>query len=110
MTLLDRIRERIDAVRYRLWPGPGKTTLGWWLVAVHVAIVLIVGGGLSYSAVGMLHDQADEQGKARVQLASAIAREEMRRMGEDEVAALRALADRPTLQRLLSEGLSLIHI
>jgi signal transduction histidine kinase len=104
MRLLDRIRERLNAVRERLWPGPGKTTLGWWLVAVHVAIVLIVGGGLSYSAVGMLHDQADEQGKARVQLASAMAREDMRRMGEDEVTSLRALADRPTLQRLLSEG------
>ncbi len=104
MMLLDRIRDRVDAVRQRLWPGPGKTTLGWWLVAVHVAIVLLVGGGLSYSAVGMLHDEADEQGKARVQLASAMAREDLRRMGEDEVTSLRALADRPTLMRLLSEG------
>lgn len=104
MAMLERITDRIAALRQRLWPGPGKTTLGWWLVAVHVAIVLIVGGGLSYSAIGMLHDQADEQGKARVQLASAMAREDLRRMGEDEVTALRALADRPTLQRLLSEG------
>ncbi len=104
MKPLDRIRASILAAWQRLWPEPGKTTLGWWLVAVHVAIVLIVAGGLSYSAVGMLHDQADEQGKARVQLASAMAREDLRRRGEDEVTALRALADRPTLQRLLSEG------
>jgi len=104
MRATDRIRAFIGAAWQRLWPEPGKTTLGWWLVAVHVAIVLIVAGGLSYSAVGMLHDQADEQGKARVQLASAMAREDLRRRGEDEVTALRALADRPTLQRLLSEG------
>ena len=104
MAMLERTTDRISALRRRLWPGPGKTTLGWWLVAVHVGIVLIVGGGLSYSAVGMLHDQADEQGKARVQLASAMAREDLRRMGEDEVMSLRALADRPTLQRLLAEG------
>ncbi len=96
--------ERVRALWQRVWPEPGKTSLGWWLVAVHVAIVLIVGGGISWSAIGMLHDQADEQGKARVQLASAMAREELRRMGEDEVTSLRALADRPTLLRLVSEG------
>jgi signal transduction histidine kinase len=84
--------------------SPSKATLGWWLVAAHVAIVLIVGGGISYSAIGMLHDQADEQGKARAQLASATAREEMRRMVEDALAAARALADRPTLPRLLAES------
>ncbi len=96
--------ERVRALWQKFWPEPGKTSLGWWLVAVHVAIVLIVGGGISWSAIGMLHDQADDQGKARVQLASAMAREELRRMGEDEVTSLRSLADRPTLQRLLSEG------
>ena len=96
--------ERIRALWQKLWPEPGKTSLGWWLVAVHVAIVLVVGGGISWSAVGMLHDQADDQGKARAQLASAMAREELRRMGEDEVTSLRSLADRPTLQRLLTEG------
>ena len=99
-----RILARIRLLRRTLLPDPGKTSLGWWIVAVHVAIVLIVGGGISYSAIGMLHDQADEQGKARVQLASAMAREEVRRMGEDEITALKALADRPTLQRLLTEG------
>jgi len=100
MPLLERIRTLYRTLR----PDPAKTSLGWWLVTVHVAIVLVVGGGISYSAIGMLHDQADEQGKARVQLASAMAREELRRMGEDEVAALRSLADRPTLQRLISQG------
>lgn len=83
--------------------GPGKATLGWWLVAAHVVIVLLVGGGISYSAIGMLHDLADNQGKARVQLASAMAREDMRRMVEDAATAARTLAERPTLQRLLSD-------
>lgn len=74
------------------------------MVAIHVAIVLLVGGGISYSAIRMLHDLADDQGKARVQLAGAMAREDLRRNGEDALTAARALAERPTLQRLLSEG------
>jgi signal transduction histidine kinase len=72
-------------------------------VAAHVVIVLLVGGGISYSAIGMLRDLADDQGKARVQLGSALAREEMRRMVEDALTTARTLAERPTLQRLLTE-------
>lgn len=83
---------------------PGKATLGWWLVAAHVVIVLLVGGGISYSAIRMLHDLADEEGKGRVQLASTMAREGMRRMAEDALTAARELAERPTLQRLLAES------
>jgi signal transduction histidine kinase len=96
--------ERIKRLWSGLWPDPAKTSLGWWISAIHVAIVLLVGGGISYSAIGMLHDLADEQGKARVQLASAMAREDLRRMVEDALTAARVLAERPTLQRLLSEG------
>ena len=87
----------------RLRPDPAKTSLGWWLAAIHVAIVLLVGGGISFSAIGMLRDLADEQGKARVQLAGAMAREDLRRIGEDAVTAAHVLAERPTLQRLLAE-------
>ena len=82
---------------------PAKTGLGWWLAAINVAIVLLVVGGISFSAVGMLRDLADQQGKARVQLAGAMAREDLRRLGEDAVTAAHVLAERPTLQRLLSE-------
>ena len=96
--------ERLKRLLSTLWPEPGKTSLGWWLVAVHVAIVLLVGGGISYSAIGMLRDLADDQGKARVQLAGAMAREDLRRMVEDAGTAARVLADQPTLQRLLSQG------
>jgi signal transduction histidine kinase len=96
--------ERLKSLWSTLWPDPGKTSLGWWLVAVHVAIVLLVGGGISYSAIGMLRDLADDQGKARVQLAGAMAREDLRRMVEDAGTAARVLAEQPTLQRLLSQG------
>jgi signal transduction histidine kinase len=96
--------DRLKKLWLTLWPDPGKTSLGWWLVAIHVAIVLLVGGGISYSAIGMLRDLADEQGKARVQLAGAMAREDLRRMMEDAGTAARVLAEQPTLQRLLSQG------
>lgn len=96
--------ERFQKLWNALWPEPGKTSLGWWLVAIHVAIVLLVGGGISYSAISMLRDLADEQGKARVQLAGAMAREDLRRMVEDAGTAARALAEQPTLGRLLSQG------
>ncbi|MGH8209784.1 MAG: HAMP domain-containing protein, partial [Steroidobacteraceae bacterium] len=98
--MLDRFKKLWDT----LWPDPGKTSLGWWLVAIHVALVLLVGGGISYSAIGMLRDLADDQGKARVQLAGAMAREDLRRMVEDALTAARVSAEQPTLQRLLAEG------
>src|SRR6185312_10271906 len=96
--------ERFQKLWNSLWPEPGKTSLGWWLVLIHVAIVLLVGGGISYSAISMLRDLADDQGKARVQLAGAMAREDWRRMVEDAGTAARALAEQPTLERLLSQG------
>ena len=96
--------ERFQKLWSTLWPEPGKTSLGWWLVLIHVAIVLLVGGGISYSAISMLRDLADDQGKARVQLAGAMAREDLRRMVEDAGTAARALAEQPTLGRLLSQG------
>lgn len=102
--MMDSMLERIRELWARLHPDPAKTSLAWWMVAIHVAIVLLVGGGISYSATRMLHDLADEQGKSRVQLASAMAREDLRRSVEDALTTARALAERPTLQRLLGEG------
>jgi len=89
-----------------LWPDPERTSLGWWLVAIELVVVLLVAGGIFWSARGMLRTQADEEGKARVQLAATTAREDLRRMAEDAHATARALADRPTLQRRLAEGQS----
>ena len=60
------LRRRLSA----LWPDPANTSLGWWMIAVHVFLVLLVGVGLSATAIGMLRVLADEQGKARVLLAA----------------------------------------
>jgi signal transduction histidine kinase/HAMP domain-containing protein len=98
--------ERLNRLRSRLWPDPARTSLTWWLVAIHLALVLLVAGGITWSASRILRDMADLQGKARVQLAATSAREELRRLGENEHAAAQALAERPTLLRLLAQGQS----
>lgn len=88
------------------WPDPEHTGLGWWLIAIHVTLVLLVGGGITWSASRALRELADAQDEARVLLAATAAREDLRRMGEDALAAARSLAYRPTLQRLVAEGQS----
>jgi signal transduction histidine kinase len=97
--MLAFLRRQLSA----LWPDPADTSLGWWMVAVHVLLVLLVGIGLSATAIGMLRVLADEQGKARVLLAGATAHEDVRRMTEDSLTSARVLAQRPTLQRLLDQ-------
>ncbi len=93
---LERLRRHI--------PDPAHTGLTWWLMAIQLAVVVLIGGGLAGYASGMLHDLADSQGKARVQLAATTAREALRRIGEAAHTTARDLAERPTLQRLLAEG------
>jgi hypothetical protein len=60
-----------------------RNSLGWWLAASNVAIVLLVAAGISYFAIDMLRDLADSQQKVHVQLSGANAREEITRMAED---------------------------
>ena len=96
--------ERLRQLAARLRFDPRKAGLAYSLAGINVAIVVLVVAGISIYAVGMLRDLADEQGKARVQLAGAIAREDLRRMGEDALSAARVLAERPALQRLLNEN------
>ena len=98
--MLERLRQLIARLRF----DPRKMGLGWSLAAINFGIVVLVVTGISIFAVGMLRDLADEQGKARVQLAGAIAREDLRRMGEDAQSAARILAERPALVRLLAEA------
>jgi signal transduction histidine kinase len=97
--MLASLQRRLTA----LWPDPANTSLGWWMVVVHVLLVLLVGVGLSATAIGMLRVLAESQGKARVLLAGASAHEDVRRMTEDALTSAHVLAQRPTLQRLLDE-------
>jgi signal transduction histidine kinase len=80
-----------------------KVRLSWLLAGINVLLVILVVGGISISAVGLLRKLADDQGLVRVQLAGATAREELRRLGEDTLTAARSLAARPTLRRMVSE-------
>ncbi|WP_348240621.1 hypothetical protein, partial [Salmonella enterica] len=69
----------------RLQLDTSRATLGVWNAGINVMIVLNVVGGISISAIGSLRDLADQQGQSRVQLAGAMAREDLRRFGEDVV-------------------------
>jgi PAS domain-containing protein len=100
------MRARLVGLLDRWWPDPARTGLGWWLIVIHVTLVLVVGGGITWSASRELHELAEAQGKARVLLAATTAREQLRRMAEDALAAARTLAERPTLERLVAEGQS----
>jgi PAS domain-containing protein len=80
-----------------------RNSLGWWLAASNVVIVLLVAAGISYFAIDMLRDLADGQQKIRVQLAGANSRAEINRMSEDTLTHARVLAERPPMRRLISE-------
>jgi signal transduction histidine kinase len=80
-----------------------RNSLGWWLAASNVAIVLLVAAGISYFAIDMLRGLADGQQKIRVQLAGANSRAEITRMAEDTLTYARVLAERPPLRRLIAE-------
>ena len=97
--MLSRLQEMID--RFQL--DTSRASLGFWIAAINVVIVLLVVGGISISAIGSLRDLADQQGQSRVQLAGAMAREDLRRFGEDALTQAKTVAERPTLQRLLAD-------
>jgi signal transduction histidine kinase len=80
-----------------------RNSLGWWLAASNVVIVLLVAAGISYFAIDMLRGLADSQQKIHVQLSGANAREEITRLAEDTLTYARVLAERPPLRRLLAE-------
>jgi signal transduction histidine kinase/HAMP domain-containing protein len=78
-----------------------RNSLGWWLAAINVAIVLLVAAGISYFAVDLLRGLADSQQKTRVQLAGANARAEINRFSEDALSYARLFVESPILKRLL---------
>ncbi len=100
--MLSRIQAFID----RLQLDTSRAPLGVWIALINVAIVLLVVGGISISAIGSLRDLANQQGSARVQLAGAMAREDLRRYGEDALTQAKSVADRQTLQRMLADARS----
>ncbi|HWK74813.1 MAG TPA: ATP-binding protein [Povalibacter sp.] len=97
--MIDRLQEFID----RLQLDTSRASLGLWIAAINVLIVLLVVGGISISAIGSLRDLANQQGKSRVQLAGAMAREDLRRFGEDALTQAKSVGERQTLQRLLAD-------
>src|SRR5262245_62045757 len=100
---MQRMRERLKQLRYVLQLDFQKARLSWVLGTINVLLVLLVVGGISFSAVSLLRNLADQQGLARVELAGATAREELRRMSEDLLTAAHGLATRPTLRRITAE-------
>jgi signal transduction histidine kinase len=98
--MIDRIQQFLD----RLQLDTSRASLGVWIALINVAIVLLVVGGISISAIGSLRDLADQQGESRVQLAGAMAREDLRRYSEDALTHAKSVAERQTLQRLLAGG------
>lgn len=87
----------------RIVPLGRRNSLGWWLAAINVLIVLVVAAGISWAAIDMLGRLADAQQRARVQLAVADAHAALTRIGEDTLTSAGVLAERPTLRRLLAE-------
>jgi signal transduction histidine kinase len=96
---VDRTQQFIDGLQL----DTSRASLGVWIAAINVAIVLLLVGGISISAIGSLRDLADQQGKSRVQLAGAMAREDLRRYSEDALTHTKGIAERQTFQRLLGD-------
>jgi signal transduction histidine kinase len=93
-----------DRLRGWLTQGPEGFGLAGLLAGINAVLVTLVVFGISLSAIGRLGDLADEQGLARVELAGAAAREELRKRAEGTLESARMLAARPTLERLLRRG------
>ena len=51
---------------------PGKMSLGALLAGINVLLVILVIGGISWVAVDLLRDLADDQGMARVQVGAIV--------------------------------------
>ena len=78
--------------------------LASWLGGGSVFIVLLAVFSMAIACAVLLHRLVEQQALVRAQLAVASARELMRRVGEDALSDARVLAERPTLQRLLTDG------
>lgn len=75
--------------------------LASWLGGGSVFVVLLAVAAIAIACGVLLNRLVQQQALVRAQLAVSTARELLRRAGEDTLSDARALADRPTLQRLL---------
>ncbi|HEY2418244.1 MAG TPA: ATP-binding protein [Steroidobacteraceae bacterium] len=80
--------------------------LASWLGGGSVFIVLLAVAAIAIACGVLLNRLVHQQGLVRAQLAVASGRELLRRAGEDALSDARALAERPTLQRLLADSSS----
>jgi signal transduction histidine kinase/HAMP domain-containing protein len=85
-------------------PTPRPIGLASWLGGGSVIIVLLAVVGMALACALLLHRLVQQQALVRAQLAVSSARELLRRADEDALADARALAQQPTLQRLLTDG------
>jgi len=95
------LREGVAGVR-RLVAGPAtlERTLALTLGGMVLAAILV----LAINAISLLRKQAEQNALARVELAGAAAREEIRSLSEDTLTAARVVSSRPTLHRLIRSG------
>src|SRR5690606_20764667 len=94
-----RAAPRPRTVRLKLH-SPG---LAGRLAIVTAVLVTLAVAAVSLSGVRSLRKLAEAEGFARVELAVTAAREALRTSTENLLTAARVLAERPTLERLLSE-------
>jgi signal transduction histidine kinase len=76
--------------------------LGSWLGGGSALVVAVGVAAMAFACSVVLGRLVEGQALARVQLAAASARDQLRRIGEDTLSDARVLAERPTLDRLLA--------
>ena len=91
----------------KLSPGagrldPGTMSLGVLLAGINVLLVILVIGGISWIAVDLLRDLADDQGLAQVQVAASSVREDIRDLAEETLAGV--AHHRPSDRRCRGSG------
>jgi signal transduction histidine kinase len=96
----------LEPLRLQHAEARSQVGLASWLGGGSVFIVLLAVAAIAIACGVLLNRLVHQQGLVRAQLAVASGRELLRRAGEDALSDARALAERPTLQRLLADGSS----
>lgn len=105
-TWKDRLRIALEGLRPGQksgQPPTGTRSLARLLAGINIGLVVLVIFGISWSAVDLLRNLADDQGLGRVQVAAATAREDVRGIADAALNEVRSLSERPTLLRLWRE-------